>query len=579
MKMRYYILGVVIAVMAVACVKDKGVTDFRPDRKSIEVGASGGVEKVHISSNDQWVASVALQQEGDEHEGEPNPWITVSPANGRGSVTCDFIIDSALTTKTRSAVVLIQNITTGERQRVTVNQEGYTYNLEVDNKDVEVKKFAEYGKRYFDVTVKTNFDFEVEIPQSAQHWVSREPASKLGEAYQLNLNRGVRPREVKVRFNWKINNSAEVRLADIQFLPKGELMAQCDTLSISQEAAEPIKPNTREGDSLALLNINNTMQCWTPYDTSVPMDEWSGVTLWRERDNCADSFVGRVKRVEIFLCNSFEGLPYEVQYLTAAEEIYIFSNENSMLKNINIGEHICKLENLKRLTVAAFGLTELPEEFANLKSLEYLDLGSNNFQRVPSVLTKKNFPNLRALVLNAQQRHMVSDLSNTIYEPAVLGGLVEEEKFPEDILLWGLDTLVLSVNYLHGPLPTFEGPEYPKWEQADIDSANAIVADSLPQALLGTPKIMPTTKTFRINHNRLSGELPRWLLMHPALDWWLPFSLVFPQEGRWSDGTKSGFTNEPASLADYYKEWYPNKKMANSIEEDTSADDSNILNK
>ena len=124
MKMRYYILGVVIAVMAVACVKDKGVTDFRPDRKSIEVGASGGVEKVHISSNDQWVASVALQQEGDEHEGEPNPWITVSPANGRGSVTCDFIIDSALTTKPRSAVVLIQNITTNERQRITGNQAG-----------------------------------------------------------------------------------------------------------------------------------------------------------------------------------------------------------------------------------------------------------------------------------------------------------------------------------------------------------------------------------------------------------------------------------------------------------------------
>jgi hypothetical protein len=77
----------------------------------------------------------------------------------------------------------------------------------------------------------------------------------------------------------------------------------------------------------------------------------------------------------------------------------------------------------------------------------------------------------------------------------------------------------------------------------------------------------------------MSGEAPRWLLMHPALDWWVPLSLVFPQEGRWVDGTKSGFTNEPANLVDYYKNWYPNKKMANSIEEEIPEDDSNIISK
>ena len=292
-------------------------------------------------------------------------------------------------------------------------------------------------------------------------------------------------------------------------------------------------------------------------------------------EGCKPEWAGRVKRVEIFLCNSYEGLPYEVQYLTAADEIYIFSNENSMLKNINLGEHVCKLSNLKRLTVAAFGLTELPEEFTNLKNLEFLDLGSNNFQRVPSMITKENFPNLRALVLNAQQRHAVSDLSNTRYAIEELGGLVEEDKFPEQLLKWGLDTLVLSVNYLHGELPSFENdPEVPKWTEEEV-----LAADTLPMALVGTPKVMPTTKTFRINHNRLSGEAPKWLLMHPALDWWVPFSLIFPQEGRWSDGTKSGFTNEPASLVDYYKNWYPNKKLANSIEEEIPEDDSEIISK
>ena len=572
MKLRYNILVLAVAALAVVACNDPEVVDFKSDVNTIEIGADGGVKKVRILSSDEWVASVGMQSNGD-----PNPWIAVSPANGRGTVECDFVIDSALTDKPREAVVSIRNIATNKEQRIKVSQKGYEYSVEVDRTNVEVKKFAEYGKRYFDVVVKTNFPFEVKIPQSAQHWISREPASKLGDAYQHNLNRGIRPREVKVRFNWNINNSASVRLADIEFVPTEDItVSHSDILKVSQEAAEPIIPETRAGDSLALLNIANTMQCWTIWDSSTPMNRWEGITLWEERmEGCTPEKVGRVRKVEIFLCNSFEGLPFEFQYLTQADEVYIFSNENSMLKSLNLGEHVCKLTNLKRLTVGAFGLNELPEEFKNLRNLEFLDLGSNNFQRVPAIINKENFPNLRALVLNAQQRHAVSDLSNTRYAIEELGGLVEEEKFPEHLLKWGLDTLVLSVNYLHGALPSFENdPEVPKWTEEEV-----IAADTLPMALVGTPKVMPTTKTFRINHNRLSGEVPTWLLMHPALDWWVPFSLIFTQEGRWNDGIKAGFTNEPASLVDYYKNWYPNKKLANSIEEEIPEDDSNIISK
>lgn len=573
MKIKNNILILAMAALAiVGCTKDKTTQGFDSDRELIEFSADGGVEKMKISSDDEWVASVGMQQNGD-----PNPWITISPANGRGSVTCDFIIDSALTTLPREANVYIRNIRTNSEKCIKIKQAGYDYAVEVDRTNVEVKKFAEYGKRYFDVVVKTNFPFRVEIPQNAQHWVKRESATKLGQAYQLNLNRGVRPREVKVRFAWEVNNSAEVRLADIKFVPTNTdiSVSRSDVLSVSQEAAEPIIPDTRAGDSLSLLNIVNTMQCWTIWDSSTTMDTWNGVTLWEERmEGCKPEWVGRVKSVEIFLCNSFEGLPYEVRYLTAAEEIYIFSNENSMLKSLPLGEDILELTNLKRLTVGAFGLTSLPENF-KFPNLEYLDLGSNNFQKVPDVINPTNLPKLRALVLNAQQRHVVSDLTNSRYQMEELGGLVEEEKFPERLLKWGLDTLVLSVNYLHGELPSFENdPDVPKWTEAEV-----IAADTLPRELIGTPKVMPTTKTFRINHNRLSGEAPTWLLMHPALDWWIPFSLVFPQEGRWRDGTKAGFSNEPSSLVDYYQKWYPNKKLANTIEEEIPEDDSQIISK
>lgn len=564
MKMRYNILLIVamVAFTVAACTQDEGVIDFKSDRNTIEVGAYGGVEKVRISSDDEWVALVGIQQNG-----EPNPWITVSPANGRGSVTCDFIIDSALTINPRSAVVTIENVATKKRQHITINQKGFDYSVEIDKTKADIKRYADYGERYFDVTVRSNFDFKVDIPDSEKSWLSYE-------SYKLDLNRGVRPREVKVRFNWKINNQAKERLADVKFVPIENIqVAKSDVLSVRQEAAEPIVPDTRAGDSLSLLNIATTMQCWTQYDTSTTMDTWSGVTLWEERmEGCKPEWVGRVKRVEIFLCNSFEGLPYEIQYLTAADEIYIFSNENSMLKSLNLGEDILKLTNLKRLTVGAFGLTELPDNFY-FENLEYLDLGSNNFQRVPEQINPQNLPKLRALVMNAQQRHAVSDLSNTVHDMEKIGGLIGEEKFPERLLTWGLDTLVLSVNYLHGELPSFEGrDDIPTWSEAEV-----IAADTLPRELIGTPKIMPTTKTFRINHNRLSGEAPQWLLMHPALDWWVPFSLVFPQEGRDAQGTKAGFTNEPPSLVDYYTNWYPNKKLANSIEEEMPEDDSEIL--
>lgn len=563
MKMRYNILVLAMAAFAVvACVNDTtlGIDNVEVDRNTIEVGATGGVEKVKIAAAGEWVASLSSN----------TPWIAISPANGRGSITCDFIIDSALTVNSRMGVVTIKHLDSGKECKINVSQNGYDYSLEVDNNDIQVKKYADYGKRYFDVVVRSNFDFNVDIPDNAKHWLQYK-------TYKLDLNRGVRPREVRVRFDWKINNSDKIREADIKFVPKSSDVKEysSDILRVAQEAAEKIIPDTRAGDSLALLNIATTMQCWNPYDTSVAMNSWGGITLWEERmKGCTPEKVGRVKRVEIFLCNSYEGLPYEVQYLTAAEDIYIFSNENSMLKSINLGEHICKLTQLKRLTVGAFGLNALPDNFY-MPNLEYLDLGSNNFQKIPEQINPTNLPKLRALVLNAQQRHAVSDLSNTVYPIEELGGLIEETEFPERLLLWQsaegkcLDTLVLSVNYLHGAIPSFEGrSDVPVWTEEDI-----IAADTLPRELIGVPKILPTTKTFRINHNRLSGELPKWLMMHPALDWWVPFSLVFPQEGRYSDGVKAGFSNEPPSLVEYYTKWYPSKKLANTIEEDTSGDE------
>ena len=545
MKLRTAIWMMMLAAGLVACTSEEKTVGFDTDRELIEVTEVGGREMVQIVADGEWSVST------DE------PWITISPANGRGTTVCQFLIDSAKTAEPRRATVRIRNNDAMESRTVVVEQSGYPYLIEVEQSDVDVANYAKSEQRYFDVKIRANVDFKVEIPAEA-NWLTTE-------SYKLNLDNGIRPREVRVRFKWGINTRPEERLAEVRFTPKSDVeMSRQDVLSVKQSAAAPIEAGTRAGDSVALLSIARTLDVMEKsWEKGEPMTRWNGVQLWEEgMEGCTPEKVGRVKYAEFFLFFTKESIPFEVRYLTAAEELYIFSNANTFLYSLSTGEYLSELTQLKRLTVGAYGLTELHPSFKNLKNLEYLDLGSNNFQRVPDVLTKENFPKLKTLIMNANQRSVVYDLSNTTRTD--LGGLMDETEFPADLIKWGLDTLVLSVNYLHGELPTFEDDdEVPYYTQAEIDAV-----DSLPQFLVDNriKKVMPTTKFFAINLNRLHGKLPDWLLYHPALNLWYPYSLVFPQEGRDKNGVAGGFENEPVNMNYYYDLYTTKQKPVGELE-------------
>ena len=81
----------------------------------------------------------------------------------------------------------------------------------------------------------------------------------------------------------------------------------------------------------------------------------------------------------------------------------------------------------------------------------------------------------------------------------------------------------------------------------------------LPEKLQNLPKVLPNMKFLAINFNRFTGNVPDWILYHPNLDMWVPYSLIFSQEGKNKEGKNAGFDNEPASL-DYYYDIYYNKK-------------------
>ena len=535
MKLRSIIFLSLFA-LAVGC-QTEPTEIFTTEGIEFDVEAVGGTVSRVIPSNARWIAST------------DNAWITVSPANGRGTTECKFIVDSALTTTARRGVVRIENLDTWETKEVVINQKGFDYTIEVENAAIELANYDRLDKRWFDVTVKSNIDFDVEIPSNAS-WLK-------SSRHTLELNRGARPRTTTVRFNWDINTMSAERLAEVVFRPKSDAtLARQDGLSVSQQAAEPIIPDSRAGDSVALLTISRALQTMSSWDASQPMTMWEDVTLWDENmEGCTPEKVGRVRRAEFYFFNIKEQLPFAVKYLTAADELYFFGNTNTFLLSLDLGDDISELTQLRRLTLGSYGLVSLPDSFTKLKNLEHLNICSNNFQTVPKLLTPQNFPKLRTLILNANQRSVVNDLSNTVRTD--LGGFMDEPKFPEQLLKWDLDTLILSVNYLQGEIPSFEDDDtVPYYTQAEIDAV-----DSLPQILVDRKikKVMPSCKRLSLNHNRLYGKLPDWLLYHPALDMWLPEVLLFPQEGRAKNGKLAVFDNEPANL-DYYYDVYTTKK-------------------
>lgn len=569
--LNYIVLSLLVVSAWVGCSKDESI-GFDIDNNSIEIDAAGGTRSFKVSSDDNWVTSASV------------PWVTVTPANGFGCRECRILIDSALTAEVRTGVVRIaKTANSSEYKEIEIRQEGFDYSIVLDEPEVSIDNYAALEERHLDVRVRSNVDFDVKIPDDVASWVRTDD-------YALTLDRGLRPREVTVRFNWGINSVPQERIAEIEFVPKDEsgvssdMLARNDRLTIRQNAAAEIKRGTREGDSVALLGIARTLGVWgDSWESSgEKMDNWDNVVLWEEgMDGYVDSLKGRVKSARFYMFSTKEGLPYEVQYLTGAEELEFYSNVNTFQLSLSTGEYICKLEHLKRLTIGAYGLTELHEDFKNLRELEYLDLGSNNFQRVPDVINPQNFPKLHVLRLANNQRRLIYDLSNNISTD--FGGFYDETayngeqfgQFPSRLLKWtadeangvtGLDTLVLSVNYFQGSIPSFEDDNTVGY-YTEHDIINS--AGTLPRKMLTVKRVMPQLKMFAINLNRLTGPLPEWLLYHPSLDWWDPGTLIFTQEGKDELGNLAGFSNLPANL-NYYYEVYT-KKQASVVGDDGTA--------
>ena len=558
----YQLIGIITCVsFVVACGDDDtDLSGLMLDKTDITVGAEGGTDRLLVQSSTEWVAAAS------------EPWVMVSPANGVGTTECQVVIDSTLVNDVREATISFTP--SGQLpQIVTIHQTGFEKVIKLEKTEFEIESSAKLDKRFFEVVVTTNVQFKVDIDfgkEKELEWVN-------AETFEVDLDRGARPRTVKLRFDWRMNTQPEERVAKINFIPinSGDNLKEAAVLTLTQKAAPKIEDN-RSGDSLALVMIAEQLNLFGySWDTSENLRNWNNVVLWEATDEDLPSkeAIGRVRSVAYTMFRTEESIPQEIRYLKYLESLNISTNTNTMLLDIDLGPEICQLDYLKHLKIFAYGLVSLPNEFIELgNSLETLDLSANNFTKIPEVLNKENFPNLKSLNLTGNRRWATTDLRKAGNYENGLGFHfnVNNTNALRNLFLWDtLEELRLSNNYMEGLLPDFEvGTDgVQAYTQMDVDAFGGDTIQYLADKKM--PKILPKMKLLAINLNYFTGRIPDWILYHPYFLEWVPEYLLFVQQenGINSEGVLVGFDNEPVTF-DYYYNVFPGTRDKYEIKEE-----------
>lgn len=615
-------------VLAVSCKEeDNVVAEFSIDKTEIAVGADGGSELLEIKGNVKWQGT------------SESSWLKFSPSNGEGAATCEVLVDSSVVAEPREGVITFMAAGQTTATTVKVMQMGYAKGIFVSEEDrtISVENSAKLEERFFEVTMMANVNFDVRVNNlpaedgtvSDKEWLKYKKETP-------NYDYGDRPRLLKLHFDWEINMTEKARTAEVIITPQETSDTEGDgtiKLVVTQKPA-PVITDDRAGDSLALLSIYSSMNGIFTWDASENMRYWEGVELWETTDKyikieadgtinysapVPEDLIGRLKSVEFIAFETKESLPYQVKYLKTAESITFSGNSNTFLKNIVLGNEICdlvKYGNLRNLAIRAYGLVGLPENFTEFgKTLVSLDLSSNNFEvmgksgstingvKVLGIesITRENFPYLRSLYLNKINRYdTTKDLSaykgkddklgfrwTTGYGGDGFPGPSDgyDNTYFKELLQWeNLEYLSLSLNMLDGELPSDKDLlDLGIKSYTDVDINNAANKDTIEDAkkyLIGAPKVWPRMKKLSLNLNFMTGKLPDWILYHPYLSFWDPFTMIFQQElsttSSKAKNTKgeviTKFSNEPTNLSNYgfeddgikrkmsYYEMYPKRK-------------------
>lgn len=616
-------------VLAVSCKEeDNVVSEFSIDKTEIAVGADGGSELLEIKGNVKWQGtSESSWLKFSPSNGEGAATCEVLVDSSVVAEPREGVITFMAAGQTTATTVKVMQM--GYAKGIFVSEEDRT---------ISVENSAKLEERFFEVTMMANVNFDVRVNNlpaedgtvSDKEWLKYKKETP-------NYDYGDRPRLLKLHFDWEINMTEKARTAEVIITPQETSDTEGDgtiKLVVTQKPA-PVITDDRAGDSLALLSIYSSMNGIFTWDASENMRYWEGVELWEATDKYIEieedgtinysasvpkDLIGRLKSVEFIAFETKESLPYQVKYLKTAESITFSGNSNTFLKDIVLGNEICELAqygHLRNLAIRAYGLVGLPENFTEFgKTLVSLDLSSNNFEvmgksgstingvKVLGIesITRKNFPHLRSLYLNKINRYdTTKDLSaykgkddklgfrwTTGYGGDGFPGPSDgyDNTYFKELLKWEeLECLSLSLNMLDGQLPSdaevkqLLGADkvYTESYIKNAEYKDTILIQDAEKYLLakgGAPRVWPKMKSLSLNLNFLTGELPDWILYHPYLSFWDPFTMIFQQElsttSSMAKNTKgeviTKFSNEPTNLSNYgegktsYYEMYPLRK-------------------
>ena len=613
-------------VLAVSCKEeDNVVAEFSIDKTEIAVGADGGSELLEIKGNVKWQGtSESSWLKFSPSNGEGAATCEVLVDSSVVAEPREGVITFMAAGQTTATTVKVMQM--GYAKGVFVSEEDRT---------ISVENSAKLEERFFEVTMMANVNFDVRVNNlpaedgtvSDKEWLKYKKETP-------NYDYGDRPRLLKLHFDWEINMTEKARTAEVIITPQETSDTEGDgtiKLVVTQKPA-PVITDDRAGDSLALLSIYSSMNGIFTWDASENMRYWKGVELWEATDKyikieadgtinysapVPEDLIGRLKSVEFIAFETKESLPYQVKYLKTAESITFSGNSNTFLKDIVLGNEICELVqygHLRNLAIRAYGLVGLPENFTEFgKTLVSLDLGSNNFEvmgkggttidgvKVIGIesITQDNFPYLCKLDLTKINRYdTTKDLSaykgkddklgfrwTTGYGGDGFPGPSDgyDNTYFKELLKWEeLECLSLSLNMLDGQLPSdaevkqLLGADkvYTESYIQNAEYKDTISIQDAEKYLLangGAPRVWPKMKSLSLNLNFLTGELPDWILYHPYLSFWDPFTMIFQQElsttSSKAKNTKgevfTKFSNEPTNLSNYgegktsYYEMYP----------------------
>lgn len=522
MKAVTWVISTLVLLFIVSCKDDDNeVGGFNVDQTDLQFSNDGGDLEVRIAANETWTAT----SESD--------WCLVSPANGAGNGVCVIKADSSYMYKSRTGRVVFYS-DGGSIAEVTVKQFGYEPTIEFSKSEITIPSYAPLDEAYIDVEAIANVPFEVVIPDGVD-WLSLKDEKDNAYVPSTTI-----PRKKTFRFVFKTQTDFADRSVDIQFNQTKQVTARggeavTESLNkivkVKQEGAPRIIPS-REGDSLAILAMARVLMGGNPgWSTSRPITHWSNVEVEERTYQYEDGNIQeertelRVVGLRLTMFDTKESIPYQVKFLTELETLVAASNSNGYMKKIKLGPEIVECKNLRCLSLMGYGICELPSEMAEMTWLEELDMNGNTFTELPmgilSKMTGLKYLDFGGNRVSGAVMNLKTDVPKgmTLKEIGITGSL------PEALFrMYNLEYLYLSYNYFTGSIPEMGGKD-----------AN----------------VMPNLKQFTVNLNRLTGNVPDWILYHPNVICWNPFMLVFNQEGYDDNGAMAIMPNAPDKITSF----------------------------